>query len=72
MKKGTKNRQKNFVNAQKYGDDFFVVSFEGKNALDEFLIHMHFFQGEEKGRKGYKNRKKNQKHFFVWKNWELS
>jgi len=43
MKKGTKNRQKNFVNAQKYGDDFCIVSFEGKNALDEFLIHMHFF-----------------------------
>jgi len=24
MKKGTKNRQKNFVNAQKYGDDFYL------------------------------------------------
>ena len=49
------------MNAQKYGDDFFVVSFEGKNALDEFLIHMHFFQvfrGEEKGEKGTKIEKK--------------
>ena len=47
------------MNAQKYGDDFFVVSFEGKNALDEFLIHMHFFfKVRKKGEKGTKIEKK--------------
>lgn len=60
----TKNRQKNFVNAQKYGDDFFVVSFEGKNALDEFLIHMHFFfKVRKKGEKGTKIEKKSEAFF---------
>jgi len=52
------------VNAQKYGDDFFVVSFEGKNALDEFLIHMHFFfKVRKKGEKGTKIEKKSEAFF---------
>ena len=64
------------MNAQKYGDDFFVVSFEGKNALDEFLIHMHFFfKVRKKGEKGTKIEKKSEAFFrlvfWYWKNWEL-